>query len=194
MGKPAAPIPPPTAKRLEPALLGLLLFIAAEVMFFAGLLSAFLMFRLGPFPWPPPDQPRLPLGVTAVNTGVLLASGWSFYKARRALGGGQREFRSFLRLTAVLGCVFLLVQGFEWARLLGFGLTAGSSIYGGFFYALVGLHGLHVLGGLLALAWVVRRAQKGAYGPGQTLGVDLCRTYWNFVVGLWPVLFVLVYL
>lgn len=190
---PAFPAAP--AGDLEPAKLGILLFIAIEIMFFGGLISAFLVFRMGPAQWPPAGQPRLPLEVTAVNTLVLLLSGFSSQWSWKSLRAGKNTaFLWGLGSTFLLGAVFLVVQGGEWIRMLHFGLTAQSNIFGGFFYALVGLHGLHATGGLLALLWVGRKALKGAYNAGNSLGVDLCRTYWFFVVGLWPVLFVLVYL
>jgi cytochrome c oxidase subunit III len=182
-------------RRIQPAKLGILLFIAAEIMFFSGMISAFVAFRFSPVPWPPPDQPRLPIAITAVNTLILLLSGFTFYFTLRALKASQEAlFKKLLTLTAVLGLVFLLVQGFEWVRLLHFGLTLHSSIFGGFFYCLVGIHAVHVAGGLAALLFVLARAWSGAYSAGKSLGVELCRMYWFFVVGLWPILFALVYL
>lgn len=164
-------------------------------MFFSGMISAFVAFRFSPVPWPPPDQPRLPIEITAVNTFILLLSGVTFYFTLGALKASQEAlFKKLLTLTAVLGLVFLLVQGFEWVRLLHFGLTLHSSIFGGFFYCLVGIHAVHVAGGLAALLFVLARAWNDAYSAGKSLGVELCRMYWFFVVGLWPILFALVYL
>lgn len=191
------PIPrdEPREVRVNPAKLGLVLFITAELMFFAGLISAFLVFRLSPVQWPPAGQPRLPVEVTAVNTVILLLSGVTFFAALKPLKEGRSQvFLRLLSLTAIQGSLFLAIQGFEWVRLLHFGLTLHGSIFGGFFYCLVGVHALHVFGGLLALLWVVSQAFKGVYNPRNTLGVELCRTYWFLVVGLWPVLFCLVYL
>ena len=98
-----------------------------------------------------------------------------------------------LATTAALGGLFLVVQGYEWIRLIGFGLTLSSSVYGATFYSLIGLHGLHVAG---ALVWVVvttlRAARAGA--DARLTPVQACAMYWHFVVGLWPVLFVAVYL
>jgi cytochrome c oxidase subunit III len=180
--------------RLEPAKLGLLLFIAVEIMFFAGILSAFVVFRFSPVAWPPAGQPRLPLAVTSVNTVVLLFSGFAFQGAFRALKAGKYiPFLRGLEWAAWSGFLFLAVQGSEWLRLLHYGLTLSSGAYGGFFYLLVGMHALHVAGGLAALFHVKGLATRGYYA-GQSLGVELCRMYWFFVVGLWPVLFVLVYL
>lgn len=181
-------------KRLTTAKLGILLFITAEIMFFAGLISSFVVFRFSPVQWPPPGQPRLPLEVTAVNTVILLISGVTFQLAFRALKAAQNKtFQVLLTATAVLGTTFLSVQGFEWVRLLQYGLTVHGSIFGGFFYCLVGTHGLHVLGGLVALLWVLKRAWGNAYDSEKALGVEVSRIYWFFVVGLWPVLFFLVY-
>lgn len=181
-------------REIEPAMLGLLLFIVVEIMFFAGLISSFLVFRLSPVPWPPAGQPRLPIEVTTINTVVLLLSGFTFYKAVKVLREGKKGlYLSLLTLTAFLGILFLATQGYEWVRLVKFGLSASSNVYGGFFYALVGMHGFHVFGGVLALLWVLVRSLMGAYSAKQHLGVDLCRTYWFFVVGLWPILFVLIY-
>ncbi len=182
-------------RNLISAKLGILLFITAEVMFFSGLISAFVVFRFSPVSWPPPGQPRLPLGVTAFNTLVLLLSGVTFQLAFRALKSVRYQaFKKLLTWTGALGALFLCVQGFEWIRLLHYGLTLHSSIFGGFFYCLVGTHGLHVLGGLIALLWVLKRAWADAYDSTQALGVEICRIYWFFVVGLWPIIFFLVYL
>jgi cytochrome c oxidase subunit 3 len=182
-------------RRIEPARLGIILFIVAEIMFFSGLISSFVMFRFSPVPWPPPNQPRLPIEVTSVNTVILLLSGLTFFLALKPLKlSNDRVFKGWLSVTALLGFVFLAIQGAEWVRLLHFGLTLHGSIFGGFFYCLVGTHGIHVLGGLTALLYVLVRAWKGVYHKGNTLGVELCRMYWFFVVALWPVLFYLVYL
>jgi heme/copper-type cytochrome/quinol oxidase subunit 3 len=179
---------------MEPAQLGLLFFIAAEVMFFAGLLSAFVAFRLGAGQWPPMGQPRLPVAVTGINTLILLFSGFGLYRASKVLVQDRYLlFLKWLEGTFWTGFLFLVIQGSEWVRMVGFGLTASSNVYGGFFYLLVGLHALHALGGFLVLGWVKRRARQGAYTAGDRLGLDLCRMYWTFVVGLWPVLYVLLY-
>ena len=179
---------------MEPAQLGLLFFIAMEIMFFAGLISAFLVFRLGPVEWPPAGQPRLPAAVTGFNTLILLLSGFCLYQGSKALRSGEYLiFLKWLEATVWSGFLFLVIQGSEWIRMAHFGVTLFSGVYGGFFYLLVGLHGFHALGGFLALYWVRQRAYRPAYVGGDTLGVDLCRMYWYFVVGLWPILYFLIY-
>jgi heme/copper-type cytochrome/quinol oxidase subunit 3 len=162
--------------------------IAGEVMFFAGLVSAFWVLRLAAPVWPPPLQPRLPVGVTGLNTLVLLGSSVAVLTGVRALRAGRRgaAIRQ-LGLAASLGAVFLLVQGYEWVRLIGFGLTMSSSTYGATFYTLIGAHGLHVLVALVLLA-------QDRFGARCPAAVRACALYWHFVVTLWPILYVSVYL
>lgn len=176
------------------AVAGMLLFIVAESMFFAGLISAYVISRAGAYAWPPAGQPRLPLAVTALNTLVLLASAAVIRQAGRAFDrapGAATTADRPLVWTIVLGTSFVLVQGVEWVRLIGFGLTMTSSSYGSFFYLLVGAHALHVTAALLALLWGYRRLVAARLG-GETF--QALRVFWYFVVGLWPVLYGLVYL
>lgn len=199
----AAPFPPIDGGRL-----GMLIFLGTETMLFAGFIAAFLIFRMGAVAWPPPSQPRLPVLLTAAYTLALLASGLAVRgaagaarreteAARRADAARGRRERSecirFLVLAGSLGAVFLVAQGSEWVRLLEFGLTASSGTYGATFYTLVGAHGAHVLGALLWLGFVLVRAVRRPLAP-IARDVSLMGMFWWFVVGLWPVLYVLVYL
>ena len=183
------------APPVDNARLGLLIFLAAETMFFAGLIGAFLVFRLGSVPWPPPFQPRLPIAVTGVNTIILLLSGVTVQLALRAIrSGNQPGLTWFLSATALLGLVFLGIQGYEWIRLIRFGLTMSSGVYGATFYTLIGCHALHVLGAVVWLGVVLALARGGRFSAERSTGVQLCAIYWTFVVALWPVLYGLVYL
>jgi len=144
--------------------------------------------------WPPPLQPRLPLAVTGVNTLILLASSVVMRRAVRAIPlGDPVELVRRLGLAAVLGAVFLVVQGYEWVRLIGFGLTLSSSAYGSTFYTLIGTHAVHVLGALVWLAVCVGLAGRGRFTPERSAPLRACAMYWHFVVGVWPVLFLAVY-
>ena len=177
------------------AVLGMLMFLAFETMFFAGLLGAFLVFRLESTSWPPPGEPYLPIGVTWVNTGILLASACTMRWAHRAIRVGNRAgLVQGLGLTALLGTTFLSVQGSEWIRLVQYGLTLQSGTYGATFYTLIGCHGIHVLAAVLWLAVVLVLAVRGRFSPERHVAVQLCKMYWMFVVGLWLVLFPSVYL
>jgi heme/copper-type cytochrome/quinol oxidase subunit 3 len=190
--------PPPPVRPTVPvgsnAWLATVMLLGAETMFFAGLIGAFLVFRVGSPVWPPPFQPRLPLGITGINTLVLLASAWTMRSAIHANGRGEkRRVLSLLAWTAGLGTAFLLIQGYEWVRLIHFGLTASSSVYGGLFYTLIGFHGAHVFGALIWLALVWLQTRSGTSKSKQATGLQICSMYWIFVVALWPVLYGLVY-
>ena len=177
------------------AWLAVLMFLGAEAMFFAGLMGAYIVFRASASVWPPPFQPRLPVGVTGVNTIFLLASAVTIRVAlRSARGGDTAMLVRWLGLTALLGAIFLAVQGYEWIELIQFGLTVSSSVYGGLFYTLIGFHALHVFGALIWLLVVLALARRGHYSKNRYLGVQICAMYWTFVVGLWPALYGLVYL
>lgn len=183
--------PPPINK----ALLGLLMFLGTEVMFFAGLISAFIILRAGSVTWPPPDQPRIPIEVTGINTLFLIFSGYTMYRAVKAIRqGNSQTLIKWLSSTAVLGAIFLTIQGSEWIRLVNYGLTFASSIYGGTFYTLIGCHGLHVLMAMIFLLFVLKKAVSSYYSLHEHTGVVLCGMYWYFVVGIWPILYILVYL
>lgn len=173
----------------------MLFLLCGETMFFGGLVSAFLILRVTSALWPPPLQPRLPVEVTGVNTLVLLASSVAMLAARRALDRGDaRGLVRRLLLAAGLGAAFLLVQGYEWVRLVGYGLTVSSGVYGSTFYTLIGTHAAHVVA---AVAWVgvtVLLAARGRFAEGRTGAFRACAIYWHFVVALWPILYVAVYL
>jgi len=176
------------------ALIGMMLFIGADVMFFAALIGAFLVFRFGKV-WPPPGQPRLPVEITGVNTVILLASAFTMLHAWRMIRNGhQHRLVSALTVTAILGATFLAVQGYEWAQLLGFGLTMSSSVYGATFYTLIGCHALHVFGALVWLFVVLKMAKQQRLSSQRFTSLQLCGMYWLLVVFLWPVLYTLVYI
>ncbi|MGH7772994.1 MAG: cytochrome c oxidase subunit 3 [Candidatus Binatia bacterium] len=192
------PPSPPTVSDepvISNARLGLLMFLAAETMFFAGLIGAFLVFRLGSTAWPPPFQPRLPVVVTGVNTVILLLSGVTMHLALRAIRAGRLGgLEGYLLGTVLLGGLFLSIQGYEWVRLIQFGLTVSSGIYGATFYTLIGCHGLHVFGAVIWLVVVLQQARRGRFTARSHTGVEICGMYWTFVVALWPILYGLVYL
>lgn len=180
---------------LRSSSLGMLLFLGADVMFFAGLVGAFIVFRFGAVDWPPPGQPRLPVGITGLNTLILLSSGATMLSAwRRIRAGDRRGLMRALLWTASLGGAFLAVQGSEWLKLLAFGMTISSSVYGAIFYTLIGAHGLHVAAAVIWLLVVLGMAARGRFDRHSYAGVQLCAMYWALVVLLWPGLYGLVYL
>lgn len=190
------PRPPETAAPVvSNERLAMAVVIAAESMLFAGLIGMFLVFRLAARTWPPADLPRLPLILTTINTGVLFGSVIPMARALRAVRrDDQPALLGAIHLTALLGCVFLLVQGSEWARLVRHGLTLGGSLYGATFYVLIGCHGLHVLTAVAWLAVTAVLARRGRFTAAHHAPLEMCAIYWYFVSGLWLILFPLVYL
>jgi heme/copper-type cytochrome/quinol oxidase subunit 3 len=175
------------------AVMGMIFFVACEVMFFAALISAMFVVRGSAREWPPIDQPRLPVLTTAGNTLVLLASGVMLWMAGRALrkAAAPTVTARFLRWSMWLGTVFVTVQGMEWMRLIRYGLTMQSCNYGSFFYLIIGMHALHAVIALALLAHVHHTFAKGTLRLPRFWAAQV---FWYFVVGLWPFLYVLVYL
>ena len=171
--------------------LGMLLFILTEIMLFSGMISAFSIVRASSPIWPPPDQPRLPFEETAINTAALFLSGALLYLAQRRFGEDRASAKTPLVASIALGTFFVLFQGWEWASMLAQGLTLTSSTLGSFFYLIVGMHALHAVGALAFMYYCLRelgarRLTPSAFGAAQVL--------WFFVVGIWPVLYLRVYL
>ena len=182
------PRPPPV---MPSAVLAMLIFVSAEVMLFAGLISGFLIIRASAVgAWPPPGQPRLPLEETAFNTLALLVSGFMLWRARSAFAVAPARALRPLAIAVGLGAFFVLFQGYEWVMMIGQGLTITSSNHGSFFYLIVGLHALHAVAGIAVLSWTWWRL-RGGFLAGTTFAA--VQVFWFFVVGLWPVLYALVY-
>jgi cytochrome c oxidase subunit III len=183
------------ARAVENGVLGMAIFLGSETMVFAALISAFLILRASNPAWPPLGQPRLPVGITGLNTMVLLFSAYTMWRATSA-SRAQRgtETVRWLGATAALGVTFLAVQGTEWVRLVAFGLHASSSLYGATFYTLIGCHGLHVFVAVIALLAVLCGTLRAQSTERCWARLRVCQLYWLFVVGIWPLLYVLVYL
>jgi cytochrome c oxidase subunit 3 len=176
---------------LPSAVLGMLIFVVAEMMMFAGLMSAYTIVRAGALGWPPPGQPRLPVEATAFNTAVLLASAAFLFFANRAYTRNRNAAKRPLFTAMGLGAFFVVFQGYEWVMLIRQGLTLTSSIHGSFFFLIVGMHGLHAVAGLTVLGRAGLKLSRGLLAPSTFAAAQV---FWYFVVGLWPVLYFMVYL
>ena len=187
------PEPVRRPKIIADGVLGMLTFVFTEIMMFAGLISAHAIVRsqVAGEMWPPYGQPRLPVQETAVNTAALLVSGIVLVFAHFAFKKEPSRARVPMLLALLLGIFFVGSQGSEWVALLGEGLTIQSSTYGGFFYLIVGAHGLHAIAAILALGWAWYQLEKGRLSASQLATVSV---FWYFVVLLWPVLYLNVYL
>jgi len=188
---------PPQATRdsdklIPNGLFGMMLFVLAEAMLFAGLISAFEIMHSGAMVWPPPNQPRLPIEATALNTLALLASGVFLYRAHQAFHRGDRSRMLQPMMIALgLGTFFVLFQGFEWVQLIQEGLTLSSSSLGSFFYLMVGMHAAHAIAAIGLLGYATARLRGGWLTPSLFGAAEV---FWFFVVGAWPVLYGVVYL
>lgn len=185
--------PPKRVQLLPNAVLGMLIFIIAEAMLFAGFISAFIIVKANATEgmWPPPGQPLLPAAATGFNTALLLASGGVMWWAGRNFDKDAESAVRPFRMAWGLGALFVALQGREWIALLGDGLSMTSSTYGAFFYLIVGTHGLHAVGSLIALGVAHQWMSKGELSKD---GFRALRMFWYFVVLLWPVLYWQVYL
>lgn len=188
----AAVQPVPQKPVVPSSVLGMMIFATAEVMFFAGLISAFTIIRSRVMPelWPPPGQPRLPAEATALNTAALLLSGALLVASQVRFRRAGPAASPLVLASLALGAVFVGLQGYEWVKLLGQGLTMTSSSLGSFFYLIVGTHGVHAVVALLLLAWAWLRLRRDALSPSRFYAVQ---ALWYFVVGMWPIIYARVY-
>ena len=175
-------------------MLGMVLFIASEIMFFTGLFGAFFFLRYQADEWPPAGFEELEVVFPAVNTLILLTSGVTGHMAAVALREGRRwgptGFVPLIGATIALGTIFILGQVYEYSE-LEFGIKDGT--FASVFYVLTGFHGAHVVGGLGMLAFIFVRALNGDFSPRNHLGVEATMAYWHFVDVVWVILFVLLY-
>jgi cytochrome c oxidase subunit 3 len=189
------PFPRRVVPRRQPlgpnAVVGMLIFVVTELMLFAGFISAFTITRAAYNTWPPIGQPRLPAGETLLNTAALLLSGVSLVLAHRSFDRQPQRTGRYLLGSLLLGLFFVVFQGAEWVALLRDGLTLTSSNHGAFFYLIVGTHGLHALAAILALGIVYLKFRRGSLQRTTFFAVEV---FWYFVVGVWPVLYLRVYL
>ena len=168
---------PPSARRYYSAIgLG----IISIFMFFMALTSAFLVRRTSS-DWVPVHLPM----VVWLNTAILLASSATLELARKRLATGDlKGFRTLWRVTTALGILFLIGQLFAWRQLVAQGLYVSVNPASSFFYIFTGAHGLHIVGGVAALLYVLFRTfEKGSHS--RQLAAEITSYYWHFMDGLW---------
>ncbi len=177
--------------------LGMILFITSEVMFFAGLFAAYFNTRAtATSGWPPPGNPHfqikgeilLPLIITTI---LVLSSFTMHYGVRRIRQGDRRGLTRAVAVTLLLGITFLAGQLYDYSR-LGFGLSDGT--FGTTFYTLTGFHGAHVLAGTIMLAVILFRSGTGQFSARHHDAVEAVSLYWHFVDIVWICLFSTLYL
>lgn len=184
---------------------GMIMFIASEVMFFVAWFWAFFDASLFADEaiqaarveytggqWPPVGIQVLdPLHLPLFNTVTLLLSGTTVTWAHHALLENDRKGIVWgLALTVLLGIIFSIVQGIEYAQAP---FAFKESLYGATFFMSTGFHGFHVLVGTIFLAVCLFRAMKGHFTPQQHFGFESAAWYWHFVDVVWLFLFVAIY-
>jgi cytochrome c oxidase subunit III len=185
---------PPAAhssSRVDPQLLGMLLFIISEVMIFGAFFTAYFFIRVAQGdPWPAPGT-HLPVSVAFVNTLILVSSSFTMHWAQTSIKNGNRfGLKAGMVTTFLLGATFLFIQINEYANI---GFAPQNTAQATIFYSLTGLHGAHVTIGLLLLLIVSIRSFRGHFSPEEHRGVEVPGIYWHFVDIMWIVVFTTVY-
>jgi heme/copper-type cytochrome/quinol oxidase subunit 3 len=175
------------------AIMGMLVFVISEVMFFSALISAFLVIKAGSPNWAPPAGITLPIAATAFNTAILFTSGIFLHVAGRVLSQEEDwpRAKTLTGWAAFFGAFFVAFQGIEWVRLIYYGLTMTSGVFGACFYLIIGCHALHAVAAIIAMVGQFRRFEPERLAPVSFYSMSI---FWFFVVGVWPVLYILVYL
>jgi cytochrome c oxidase subunit 3 len=187
----AAPQAPTTERRPSAVAVGTVVWLASELMFFAGLFAAYFTLRSENDPWPP-DHVELPTVRAGIFTLVLVISSFTMHGAVvAAKRHDKRVALRWLALTWLLGAIFLLNQGLEYAASE---FTMSTDAYGSIFFLMTGFHGLHVLGGLafmVAVAGIV--AGRRSRAPAESV-IDMSSYYWHFVDVVWVAMFTTIYI
>lgn len=194
---------PPTSLGLDMRKLGMWTFIGSESIFFGTLIANFFRWRssseggLGP--------ENLDINLTGAGAFVLLMSSLTMVLGLAAIKSGRMgRYRLWIAATVALGVVFIGIQTYEFTNFGVEGLGMGSSLFGGAFFALTGFHGLHVVIGVIWLAFLlifkvgkdIRPDGAGHVDEGDhsVISVEICGLYWHFVDLVWVFIFTLIYL
>ena len=179
------------------AKLGIWLFLASEIMLFGGLFSAFILLRVGSPVWPPSGETHLNIPLATLNTFNLILSSWTIVKSWVALKENDiKGFKMFMGITLLCSIVFLIIKYFEYTAKFHHGIFPSTDNFFGIYFTLTGLHGLHVIGGLIVNYY--------HWGPGLkmwdteperfTNRIEIAGLYWHFVDLVWIFLFPTLYL
>ena len=172
---------------------GTVVWLASELMFFSGLFAAYFTLRAASKgDWPPPGV-DLNVAGSGAFTLALVSSSATMQLAVRAIAAGRLgAFRRWVLATMLLAGGFLANQAHEWSTLA---FSVSSHAYGSAFYVMTGFHGMHVLGGILAMVLLLGRSGSPRFGAAEAPAVEVVGYYWHFVdavwVAMWATLFLL---
>ena len=169
-------------------------FIGSECLFFATLISTYMVYKgrsvVGPYP-----EEILDIPLTSISTFVLLMSSLAMVLALDGVQRGSKKLSLiWLGAVIVLGVGFLGFQVYEFNHFVHEGLTIGTNVFGSSFFVLTGFHGAHVTGGVIWLVTLWILAARGKLTSADSLKVEIAGLYWHFVDIVWIVIFTLVYL
>jgi cytochrome c oxidase subunit 3 len=183
---------------------GTIVWLASEVMFFAGLFAMYFSLRANaPEIWAN-DTQILDVGFALINTLILVASSFTaqfgvFAAERmqpRATGKSPAKWGlvEWFFISYVLGAIFVAGQVYEYATLVSEGVSISSNSYGSAFYITTGFHALHVTGGLIAFLLIIGRSYAAKkFGHAEATGAIVVSYYWHFVDVVWIGLFLIIY-
>jgi cytochrome c oxidase subunit 3 len=191
----------------EASTLGMWVFLVTEIMFFGGLFTAYVVYRSSyPLAFAHASH-HLDVMLGGINTAVLIGSSLTMAMAVHAAQlGHRRSLIAFLLSTIVLGSTFLGIKGYEYAHKFHEGLVPGpafrysggeaaqAELFFSIYFAMTGVHALHMVIGVALLAVLVVQSRKGWYGAGYYTPVEVSGLYWHFVDIVWIFLFPLLYL
>ncbi len=202
-----AALHPPTSTGLDNRKLAIWTFIGSECLFFATLISTYVVYKgqslRGPYPheaWTDPATGRVverifEIPLVTFGTAVLLFSSFFVVLSLNGLQRGkQKQFIGWLSATVICGLFFIGMQVYEFQHFVHKGLGFTTNLFGSSFFTLTGFHGTHVTLGVLWLATLLYLGIRGKMGPEKALNLEIAALYWHFVDVVWIVIFPVVYL
>ena len=175
-------------------ILGMVLFVASEAMFFAALFGAYFTVRAQASVWPPKgiSEGLHPLPLPAIATSMLILSSFTMQFAVQAIRmGDRRTMMRLLKVTLFLGALFLGMQGYDYGTL---GFSIHDTVFGTTFFTMTGFHGAHVAGGLVFIYLMLARGWGGQLTRENHYALEACAIYWHFVDIVWIGLFSTLYI
>jgi heme/copper-type cytochrome/quinol oxidase subunit 3 len=164
--------------------------IVSEIVIFGGILGSYIMHRIGHPEWAFEAAHTNTLA-GSINTFVLLTSSLFAVLAHSAAEKGDgKKAAKLLYMTCLGGLIFLIVKSLEWSSEIAHGFTITKSTFWSFYYVAAGLHGLHVIAGMVLMLWIASLAKRNE----ELQRVELIGIYWHFVDLVWIFLFPLLYI
>ena len=174
------------------------LFLGSEIMFFTGLIGAFIVLRYSQANWPyDPANAEFPLALelTAFNTFLLICSSVTLvYGLQNIQKGNPSKGNIGLLLTTLFGAAFVSIQAYEYMELYHHNFRPENDLFTSCFYTMTGFHGFHVAVGVLAMGVLTVMGYLGKFDAKNHAAVELTGLYWHFVDLVWILLFSIVYL